>query len=129
MERIKTNRSVASHVFEDSDGDGKADKSHVFVEGLVMVGRLLWCAEDCWSPNLPSFGFTVTQMATAKRMRKTEVATDYGNRENPEHTANGLMLGLAIGFTARTTRRGFAIWMAIGARTYSVSRQWGIQSG
>ncbi|GAB5562245.1 MAG: dehydrogenase [Synoicihabitans sp.] len=81
-------------VLSDTDGDGRMDQRTEFADGLVMP-RALALVDD---------GVLVAAPPTLWHMRdtngddvadeKTVISETYGDRQNPEHTANGLLWGL-----------------------------------
>ncbi len=81
-------------ILEDTDGDGKMDKRTVFADGLVMpraVALVHGAALVAEPPHLWLFRDT---NGDGKADDKIEIAKDYGNNKNPEHTANGLLWAL-----------------------------------
>ncbi|MDB6039589.1 MAG: dehydrogenase [Verrucomicrobiales bacterium] len=81
-------------VLEDTDGDGEADKSHVFVDGLVMPRAIALVRGGLLVAEPPKLWFFRDTNGDGKADEKIEVSSDYGSQENPEHTSNGLMWGL-----------------------------------
>jgi len=81
-------------VLEDTNGDGKADKSHVFVDGLVMARAIALVRGGLLVAEPPKLWFFRDTNGDGKADEKIEVVGDYGSQENPEHTSNGLMWGL-----------------------------------
>ncbi len=77
-------------ILEDTDGDGKMDKSTVFLDGLVLpraMGLVNGGALIAEPPNL-----TFYKMGPdGKGVPQEVLATDYGITGNPEHQPNGLM--------------------------------------
>jgi glucose/arabinose dehydrogenase/mono/diheme cytochrome c family protein len=81
-------------VLSDTDGDGRMDHRTEFADGLVMP-RGVALVDD---------GVLVAAPPTLWHMRDTDgddiadertvVSETYGDRQNPEHTANGLLWGL-----------------------------------
>lgn len=71
-------------VLSDSAGDGRMDRRTVYADHLILPRAL----------SLVDGGLLIGEPKTLWYMKdgkKTEVATDYGNIDNPEHNANGLM--------------------------------------
>ena len=79
-------------ILEDSDGDGRADKSAVFLDGLVMPRALLFAHGGVLIGEPPKLWFYPIE--NDKPGPRVAVATDFGGQQNPEHTANSLVLGL-----------------------------------
>lgn len=93
-------------VLEDADGDGRMDKRTVFLEGLVMPRALALVRDGILVAEPPKLWFCRDTDGDGKCDEKTVVATDYGNRLNPEHNANGLLYALdnwiySANYTAR----------------------------
>jgi len=71
-------------VLSDSKGDGHMDQSTVAMDYLVMPRAM----------GLVDHGFLVGEPMNlwyAKGGKRTQIANDFGNLNNPEHNANGLM--------------------------------------
>lgn len=81
-------------VLEDTDGDGKMDKRTVFLDGLVMPRALSLVKGGLLVAEPPHLWFCQDTDGDGKSDSKVEVAKDYGDQKNPEHTANGLMTAL-----------------------------------
>lgn len=80
-------------VLEDTDEDGKADRSTVFLDGLVMPRSLAFVKGGVLVAEPPKLWFCEDLDGDLKSDRKTLVGT-YGHAGNPQHTANGLRYGL-----------------------------------
>lgn len=80
-------------VLEDTDGDGRADKSTVFVDGLVMPRAILHARGGVLIAEPPHLWFYPVQ-SDLKPGPRVAVAKDYGSQQNPEHTANSPVLAL-----------------------------------
>jgi glucose/arabinose dehydrogenase/mono/diheme cytochrome c family protein len=81
-------------VLEDKDGDGRMDHRTEFAGGLVMPRALALVADGVLVAEPPNLWFFQDTDGDGKADRRTSVANDYGDRTNPEHTANGLMHAL-----------------------------------
>jgi mono/diheme cytochrome c family protein/glucose/arabinose dehydrogenase len=79
-------------ILEDTDGDGRADRSTVFLDGLVMPRALLLVRDGLLLGEPPHLWYYPIQ--NDKPGTRVAVATDFGSRANPEHTANSLVLGI-----------------------------------
>ena len=79
-------------ILEDTDDDGCADKSAVFLEGLVMPRALLHVRGGVLIAEPPNLWFYPIE--NDKPGPRVAVATDFGNQQNPEHTANSLVLAM-----------------------------------
>lgn len=81
-------------VLEDSDGDGRMDKSTIFADGLVMPRALALVPGGVLVAEPPRLWFFKDSDGDGKADQKEEVANNYGDQKNPEHTANGLLWAL-----------------------------------
>lgn len=79
-------------ILDDKDGDGLAEDRKVFLDGLVMPRALLHVNGGVLVGEPPKLWFYPVQ--GDKPGPRVEVASDFGSRINPEHTANSLVLGL-----------------------------------
>jgi len=91
---------------EDSDRDGKMDKRMEFAGGFVLPRALLLVGDGVLVGEPPHLWFLRDTNGDGKADEKTEVANDYGDTSNPEHTANSLTWGLdnwiySANFTSR----------------------------
>lgn len=77
-------------VLEDTDGDGRMDKSTVFQEGLILPRAMTLFRDGLLVAEPPKLWFFRDQNGDLKADEKVELFSDYGGRENPEHTANSL---------------------------------------
>lgn len=79
-------------ILDDTDGDGRADARKVFLDGLVMPRALLLVRDGVLVGEPPNLWFYPNVNDTAGP--RVAVATDFGSRANPEHTANSLVLAM-----------------------------------
>lgn len=115
-------------VLTDRDGDGRYDQRTVFADKLVMARAISLVGDGLLVAEPPILWFMRDTNGDGVADQKTEVANDYGNINNPEHNANGLMWALdnwiySANFTARFR------WLGDGrfAREPTITRgQWGI---
>jgi mono/diheme cytochrome c family protein/glucose/arabinose dehydrogenase len=80
-------------VLEDTDGDGRADRSTVFLDGLVMPRSLAFVKGGVLVAEPPNLWFCQDTTGDLRCDRKVRVGT-YGHAGNPQHTANGLRYGI-----------------------------------
>jgi mono/diheme cytochrome c family protein/glucose/arabinose dehydrogenase len=80
-------------VLEDTNGDGRADKSTVFLDGLVMPRSLAFVEGGVLVAEPPHLWFCQDTTGDLRCDRKVRVGT-YGHAGNPQHTANGLRYGI-----------------------------------
>jgi mono/diheme cytochrome c family protein/glucose/arabinose dehydrogenase len=80
-------------VLEDTDGDGRADKSTVFLDHLVMPRSLSFVKGGVLVQEPPKVWFCEDTDGDLRCDRKTEVGR-LGVAGNPQHTANGLRYGI-----------------------------------
>ena len=81
-------------VLEDTDGDGRMDKRTTFIDGLVMPRAMALVRGGLLIGEPPQLWFYRDTDGDGHADEKVSVASDYGDRKNPEHTANGLVLDL-----------------------------------
>lgn len=77
-------------VLEDTNDDGKMDKKTVFLDNLLMPRALALARDGVLVAEPPHLWFCRDTNGDGKADEKTEVASDYGDGKNPEHSANGL---------------------------------------
>ena len=80
-------------VLEDTDGDGRADKSTVFLDKLVMPRSFAFVKCGLLLQEPPHLWFCEDTDCDLRCDKRTEVGT-MGFAGNPQHTANGLRRGL-----------------------------------
>jgi mono/diheme cytochrome c family protein/glucose/arabinose dehydrogenase len=80
-------------VLEDLNEDGRADKSTVFLDGLVMPRTLAFVEGGVLVVEPPRLWYCQDTNGDLKCDSKTEVGR-YGIAGNPQHTANGLAYGI-----------------------------------
>ena len=85
-------------VLDDSDGDGRMDRSTVFLDKLVLPRSVAFVEGGVLIAAPPQLLFCADKVDKAGRNDRCDspqvVATDYGTRKNPEHDANGLGHGI-----------------------------------
>lgn len=81
-------------VLEDTNGDGRMDKSTVFLDQLVLPRAVAIVQGGVLVGEPPNLYFCRDTNGDGKCDEKIIISTDYGNRTNPEHQPNGLMIGL-----------------------------------
>jgi putative membrane-bound dehydrogenase-like protein len=80
-------------VLEDTTGDGRADRSTVFLDGLVMPRTLALVKGGVLVAEPPNLWFCADTNSDLRADTKKLVGP-YGRAGNPQHTANGLTYGL-----------------------------------
>lgn len=80
-------------VLEDTDFDGRADKSTVFLDRLVMPRSFAFVKGGLLLQEPPKLWFCEDTDGDLRCDRRTEVGT-LGVAGNPQHTANGLRYGI-----------------------------------
>jgi glucose/arabinose dehydrogenase/mono/diheme cytochrome c family protein len=81
-------------ILDDTDGDGRMDTRTQFAGGLVMPRAVAPVADGALVAEPPNLWFFEDANADGKADSRILVANDYGDRSNPEHTANGLVWAL-----------------------------------
>lgn len=79
-------------VLEDTDEDGRANRSTVFLDGLVMPRSLAFVKGGVVVAEPPHLWFCADDDGDLRCDRKVRLG-DYGHAGNPQHTANGLRYG------------------------------------
>jgi len=80
-------------VLEDTDGDGCADKSTVFLDKLVMPRSFAFVKGGVLLQEPPKLWFCEDTDGDLRCDKRTQVGT-MGVAGNPQHTANGLRYGI-----------------------------------
>ena len=80
-------------VLEDTDGDGRADKSTVFLDQLVMPRSIAFVKGGVLVHEPPKIWFCEDTDGDLRCDRRTEVGK-LGVAGNPQHTGNGLRYGI-----------------------------------
>lgn len=80
-------------VLEDTDADGKADTSTVFMDELVMPRSFAFVKGGLLLQEPPTLWFCEDTDGDLRADRRTEVG-EMGKAGNPQHTANGLRYGI-----------------------------------
>ncbi len=80
-------------VLEDTDDDGRADKSTVFLDKLVMPRSFAFVKGGLLLQEPPKLWFCEDRDGDLRCDRRTQVGT-MGVGGNPQHTANGLRRGI-----------------------------------
>jgi glucose/arabinose dehydrogenase/mono/diheme cytochrome c family protein len=115
-------------VLTDTDGDGRYDQRRIFADKLVMPRAISLVGDGLLVGEPTHLWFMRDTDGDGVADEKTEIANDYGNTNNPEHNANGLMWAMdnwiySANYTARFRWQGGGKFL----RDATVTRgQWGI---
>ena len=81
-------------VLEDTDADGRADRSTVFLDGLVLPRAILPCFGGLLVIEPPNLLFCRDTNGDGKADQKRVLLTGFDGHENPEHAGNALRWGV-----------------------------------
>lgn len=81
-------------VLSDADGDGRMDERTEFAGGLVMPRGVALVDDGVLVAAPPTLWHMRDTDGDGVADERTVVSESYGDRQNPEHTANGLLWGL-----------------------------------
>lgn len=80
-------------VVEDSDGDGKYDRSHVFLEGLRHPNGIKWWRDGVLITSAPDILYAADTTGDGRADVQEVLYTGFA-MGNPQHVVNGLRWGL-----------------------------------
>lgn len=117
-------------ILQDTNGDGKMDRSIVFLDKLVMPRGLGLAHDGVLVAEPPNLWFCRDTNGDFICDEKTLISTNYGSSSNPEHTANGFAWDLdnwhySANYTNRF-RRLDGKWLCEPTAVVSGRGQWGI---
>ncbi len=81
-------------VLEDTDADGRADRSTVFLDGLVLPRAILPCFGGLLVIEPPNLLFCRDTNGDGRADEKRVLLTGFDGHENPEHAGNALRWGV-----------------------------------
>lgn len=82
-------------VLEDTDGDGRMDRSRVYLDNLVLPRSVKVLSDGVLVAEPPNIWFTRDTNGDLRADEKVAIATDYGVKEgNPANAPSGLMWGM-----------------------------------
>jgi len=81
-------------VLEDTNGDGKMDKSTVFMDSLVLPRAIKVLEHGVLVAAPPNLWLVRDTTGDLRADTKELIRKDYGGPGNPEHLPNGLMWGI-----------------------------------
>jgi mono/diheme cytochrome c family protein/glucose/arabinose dehydrogenase len=122
-------------VLDDTNGDGRMDKSTIFLDGLVMPRAFMLVRGGLLIAEPPNLWFCRDLNGDGKADEKHLVANDYaveadpklGTRYNPEHSANSLLWALDNWIYSANYNSRFRNVAGLWQREPSAFRgQWGL---
>jgi hypothetical protein len=117
-------------ILQDTDGDGKMDRSTVFLDGLQLPRAIALAYDGVLVAEPPNLWFCRDTNNDGVCDEKTLIAQDYGSQANPEHTANGLLWAIDNWiYSANSTNRLHRVgdkWIQEPTAVLSGRGQWGI---
>jgi putative membrane-bound dehydrogenase-like protein len=118
-------------ILTDTDGDGKMDKSTVFLDGLIMPRAICLAYDGVLVAEPPNVWFCRDTNGDGVCDEKTLAFTGYGSQAAPEHTANGLLWGIdnwiySANYTNRVRRAADGKWILEPNAVVSGRGQWGL---
>lgn len=82
-------------ILEDTDGDGRMDRSTIYIDGLVLPRSVKVLADGVLIGEPPNVWFTRDTNGDGRADEKVAIANDYGLKEgNPANSPSGLMWGM-----------------------------------
>ncbi|MSU72417.1 MAG: dehydrogenase [Opitutus sp.] len=82
-------------ILEDTNGDGKMDRSTVYLDGLVLPRSIKVLSDGVLVAEPPNVWFTRDTNGDGRADEKVSIADDYGLKEgNPANSPSGLMWGM-----------------------------------
>lgn len=126
----ETNAIGRVSVLQDTDGDGRMDKSTVFLDNLNMPRAVAILSDGVLVGVPPNLYFCRDTNGDLVADEKTVIASDYGRQGSPEHTANGLLWGFDNWIYSadhnKRYRRNKGAWEESLSAEKSGRGQWGI---
>src|SRR3954470_8047919 len=93
-------------ILQDTDGDGKMDRSTVFLDGLQLPRAIALAYDGVLVAEPPNLWFCRDTNNDGVCDDKTLVTSNSGPNADPEHTANGLLWAMDNGiYSANYTNR------------------------
>ncbi|MCP5069879.1 MAG: c-type cytochrome [bacterium] len=113
-------------VLEDTDGDGRMDRSDVFLDGLALPRAVAVLPEGILIAEPPNLWLCHDRDGDRACDEKTRL-TEYATVGNPEHQENGLLAGLdGWIYNAKSERRFRMKGSSIEIQRTVFRGQWGI---
>lgn len=114
-------------VLEDTNGDGRMDKSTAFLEGLVMPRTVALVEGGALVVEPPKIWYAQDKDGDLVADEKILLVDDYGVEGNPEHSANGLYRALDNWYySAKSSTRYRFEGGQLRAEETAFRGQWGI---
>jgi mono/diheme cytochrome c family protein len=114
-------------VLEDTNGDGRMDKSTIFWDGLVLPRAIGLVRDGALIAVPPNLWYCRDTDGDGRSDQRRVIAEDYGIRGNPEHQPNGLLYNIDNWiYSANYARRIRYMDRDWALDAYQDSGQWGI---
>ena len=114
-------------ILEDTDGDGAADKHHVYLDSLIMPRALAVVKGGALVVEQEALWYVSDSDGDGKADKKELIDKDYAGTKMPEHSGNGLLRGIDNWYYNAKSRFRYALKDGQWIRDSTEFRgQWGI---
>ncbi|HTF17243.1 MAG TPA: hypothetical protein VK658_04170, partial [Chryseolinea sp.] len=114
-------------ILQDTDGDGKMDKHHIYIDSLIMPRALAVVKGGALVVEQEALWYVTDTNADGKADKKQLIDKDYAGSKMPEHAGNGLLRGMDNWYYNAKSRFRYALQDGQWIRDSTEFRgQWGI---